>query len=41
MSSGQVAGVIDDLPSCEDLIGWIMRDAEDRLRRLGSIDRQD
>jgi NAD(P)H-dependent flavin oxidoreductase YrpB (nitropropane dioxygenase family) len=27
MSSGQVAGVIDDLPSCEDLIARIMREA--------------
>ena len=28
MSSGQVAGLIEDLPSCAELIGAIMRDAE-------------
>jgi NAD(P)H-dependent flavin oxidoreductase YrpB (nitropropane dioxygenase family) len=36
MSSGQVAGVIDDLPSCAELIGRIMREAEDRLRDLNA-----
>ena len=39
MSSGQVAGVIDDLPSSGELIGRIMREAEDRLRDLGTLDR--
>src|SRR5580700_4744928 len=33
MSSGQVAGVIDDLPSCDELIAAIMRDAEAGLER--------
>ena len=34
MSSGQVAGLIDDLPSCAELIGAIMRDAEACLDRI-------
>jgi NAD(P)H-dependent flavin oxidoreductase YrpB (nitropropane dioxygenase family) len=40
MSSGQVAGLIDDLPSCAELIGAIMRDAEaclDRMTTLRSV----
>jgi NAD(P)H-dependent flavin oxidoreductase YrpB (nitropropane dioxygenase family) len=39
MSSGQVAGLIDDLPSCAELIGRIMTEAEDGLARLGRLDR--
>jgi NAD(P)H-dependent flavin oxidoreductase YrpB (nitropropane dioxygenase family) len=35
MSSGQVAGMIDDLPSCKELIETIMADAEERLARIG------
>ena len=35
MSSGQVAGLIDDLPSCAELIARIMDEAEQRLGRLG------
>jgi NAD(P)H-dependent flavin oxidoreductase YrpB (nitropropane dioxygenase family) len=35
MSAGQVAGLIDDLPSCAELIARIMSDAEQCLRRLG------
>jgi len=35
MSSGQVAGLIDDLPSCAELIGRIIAEAEDCLARLG------
>ena len=35
MSSGQVTGVIDDLPSVAELIDRIMTDAEATLRRLG------
>jgi NAD(P)H-dependent flavin oxidoreductase YrpB (nitropropane dioxygenase family) len=35
MSSGQVAGVIDDLPSCKELIETIMAEAEGCLARLG------
>jgi NAD(P)H-dependent flavin oxidoreductase YrpB (nitropropane dioxygenase family) len=34
MSSGQVAGLIDDLPSCEELIAAIVRDAEAGLERI-------
>jgi NAD(P)H-dependent flavin oxidoreductase YrpB (nitropropane dioxygenase family) len=36
MSSGQVAGVIDDLPSCAELITRIMTQAAERLAYLGS-----
>lgn len=35
MTAGQVVGVIDDLPSCADLIGRITREAEQHLTRLG------
>jgi NAD(P)H-dependent flavin oxidoreductase YrpB (nitropropane dioxygenase family) len=35
MSSGQVAGLISDLPSCADLIPAIVTQAEQRLPRLG------
>ncbi|MEV4383605.1 nitronate monooxygenase [Streptosporangium sp. NPDC049644] len=38
MASGQVVGLIDDLPSCAELIGRIMSEAHavlDRLDRLG------
>jgi NAD(P)H-dependent flavin oxidoreductase YrpB (nitropropane dioxygenase family) len=35
MSAGQVTGLIDDLPSCAELIGAIMTDAEQCLGRLG------
>jgi NAD(P)H-dependent flavin oxidoreductase YrpB (nitropropane dioxygenase family) len=34
LASGQVAGVIDDLPSCADLIDRIMHEAEDVLSGL-------
>ncbi|NUP20056.1 MAG: nitronate monooxygenase [Streptomyces sp.] len=34
MASGQVAGVIDDLPSCGELVERIMKEAEESLRRL-------
>lgn len=37
MSSGQVAGLIDDLPSCAELIGAIMRDAEACLERMATL----
>jgi hypothetical protein len=36
MASGQVVGVIDDLPSCAGLIARIIREAEDTLRNLGA-----
>ncbi|MFJ2258327.1 NAD(P)H-dependent flavin oxidoreductase [Streptomyces sp. NPDC087844] len=34
MASGQVAGVIDDLPSCADLVERVMREAQQTLRAL-------
>ena len=37
MPSGQVAGLIDDLPSCVELIGAIMREAEACLDRLATF----
>jgi NAD(P)H-dependent flavin oxidoreductase YrpB (nitropropane dioxygenase family) len=37
MSSGQVAGLIDDLPSCAELIGRIMADARDRVDELAQF----
>jgi NAD(P)H-dependent flavin oxidoreductase YrpB (nitropropane dioxygenase family) len=37
MSAGQVAGLIDDLPSCAELIDRIMKEADDRLTALTTI----
>lgn len=37
MASGQVAGVIDDLPSCAELVERIMKEAEETLRRLTAV----
>jgi NAD(P)H-dependent flavin oxidoreductase YrpB (nitropropane dioxygenase family) len=37
MATGQVTGVIDDLPSCAELIERIMTQADAVLRRLGSV----
>jgi NAD(P)H-dependent flavin oxidoreductase YrpB (nitropropane dioxygenase family) len=37
LSSGQVAGVIDDLPSVADLIARIMSEAEQTLKHLGEL----
>src|SRR5271165_6689225 len=37
MSSGQVAGLIEDVPSCAQLIGRVIADAETRLAGLGSL----
>ena len=36
LPSGQVAGIIDDLPSCEDLISSIISEAEQHLNRVGA-----
>lgn len=36
LASGQVVGVIDDLPTCEELIDRIVRSAADELRRASS-----
>jgi NAD(P)H-dependent flavin oxidoreductase YrpB (nitropropane dioxygenase family) len=38
MSSGQVVGLIDDLPSVADLVDRIVREAEAVLARLGESD---
>jgi len=37
LSSGQVAGVIDDLPTVADLIARIMDEAEQTLKHLGEL----
>jgi NAD(P)H-dependent flavin oxidoreductase YrpB (nitropropane dioxygenase family) len=37
MSSGQVAGLIGDLPSCEELIEAIMAEADATLDRLDAV----
>jgi NAD(P)H-dependent flavin oxidoreductase YrpB (nitropropane dioxygenase family) len=37
MASGQVVGLIDDLPTCEDLIERIMCEATDTLNALGTF----
>jgi NAD(P)H-dependent flavin oxidoreductase YrpB (nitropropane dioxygenase family) len=36
MASGQVVGMIDDLPSCKELIERIVSEAEATLTRLGA-----
>jgi NAD(P)H-dependent flavin oxidoreductase YrpB (nitropropane dioxygenase family) len=38
LSSGQVAGVIGDLPSVAELIGRIMTEAEETVKRLGAFE---
>ncbi|WP_078113608.1 nitronate monooxygenase family protein [Gordonia sp. IITR100] len=37
LASGQVVGMIDDLPSCDELIQSIMTQAHERLKALGSL----
>jgi len=37
MSSGQVAGLIEDLPSCAELIEAIMREAETGLDAMATL----
>jgi NAD(P)H-dependent flavin oxidoreductase YrpB (nitropropane dioxygenase family) len=34
LASGQVVGVIDDLPSCEELVDRVVTGAAEELRRL-------
>lgn len=34
LPSGQVAGLIDDLPSCEELLARIATDAKERISAL-------
>ena len=36
LAAGQVVGMLDDLPSCEELVTGVVRDAEVVLRRLGA-----
>jgi NAD(P)H-dependent flavin oxidoreductase YrpB (nitropropane dioxygenase family) len=36
LASGQVVGVIDDLPTCEELVDRVVRQAADELRRASS-----
>jgi NAD(P)H-dependent flavin oxidoreductase YrpB (nitropropane dioxygenase family) len=38
MAAGQVVGVIDDLPSCAELIERVMTQAHERLARLAAYD---
>jgi NAD(P)H-dependent flavin oxidoreductase YrpB (nitropropane dioxygenase family) len=37
LASGQVAGVVDDLPSCSELLARIISEAEEVLARLGAL----
>lgn len=37
LASGQVAGIIEDLPSCAELIGGIVREAADHLRAAAAL----
>ncbi|GKQ38133.1 nitronate monooxygenase family protein [Streptomyces sp. A012304] len=37
MAAGQVAGVIDDLPSCAELVERIMKEAEETRERLRAV----
>ena len=40
MTSGQVVGLIEDLPSCEELIDRVMTQAHDCLARLALLPAQ-
>ncbi len=37
LASGQVVGVLDDLPSCEQLLDRVVTEAANRLRELGGL----
>jgi NAD(P)H-dependent flavin oxidoreductase YrpB (nitropropane dioxygenase family) len=37
LASGQVAGILEDLPSCAELIESIVRDAIERLRAANAF----
>jgi NAD(P)H-dependent flavin oxidoreductase YrpB (nitropropane dioxygenase family) len=37
LASGQVAGLLDDLPTCEELITTIVTDAEKIIDRLRDV----
>ncbi|ORL31338.1 2-nitropropane dioxygenase [Prescottella equi] len=41
MATGQVVGLIDDVPSCAELIDRIVREAESVLHRLTAVDERD
>lgn len=36
LAAGQVVGMIDDLPSCEELVDRVVREAAEQLRRAAS-----
>ena len=36
LATGQVAGRLGDLPSCEELVASIVRDARERLAAIGA-----
>ena len=36
LPSGQIAGLIDDLPSCAEIVSKIIADAEASLKRVGA-----
>jgi NAD(P)H-dependent flavin oxidoreductase YrpB (nitropropane dioxygenase family) len=36
MATGQVVGMIEDLPTCEELVSRIVREAGEALHRLGA-----
>lgn len=36
LASGQVVGLIDDLPSCEELVDRVVREAAERIRAAGA-----
>jgi NAD(P)H-dependent flavin oxidoreductase YrpB (nitropropane dioxygenase family) len=36
LAAGQVVGVIDDLPSCEELVDRIIEEATERIRAIGT-----
>jgi Dioxygenases related to 2-nitropropane dioxygenase len=38
MASGQVAGLIDDLPSCKELVDRVMAEARETLGALAVVD---
>ncbi|EKT81106.1 2-nitropropane dioxygenase, partial [Rhodococcus opacus M213] len=37
LASGQVVGLLDDLPTCKDLIDGIIADAIKRIDALGAL----
>jgi NAD(P)H-dependent flavin oxidoreductase YrpB (nitropropane dioxygenase family) len=37
LAAGQVVGVIDDLPSCEELVDRVVTEAAERLESVGRL----